>query len=297
MRIMQPTGTRPPHTIDERIAAAPGRLPPSVSKVVRFFTEHREEVVFLSAADIAASLEVSDATVIRAAQALGYRGLPELKQELREAMRERNSPALRFGRSLDALAGDGGADGGALLDHLVGSQIEILADARQSLRADDFQRSLELLVRARRIVVLGQGPLGPLADYFVVAMRRFGRSAFALTGRGWALADGLMELRAGDVLVVLAYERRTSELEVSLDRAAELGIGCVLVTDHLALALDGRYTVALIASRGATEAAVTITVPAVIVEALILGVMGRDRPRALAALQELAGLRKRLGIT
>ena len=43
--------------------------------------------MFLSAAEIAHELAMSDATVIRTAQTLGYAGLPELKAELQGALR------------------------------------------------------------------------------------------------------------------------------------------------------------------------------------------------------------------
>src|SRR5438876_6548993 len=85
--------------LDERVAAARGALSAAEERVVDFIARHREEVAFLSAAEIARELATSDATVIRAAQSLGYSGLPELKSELQNALRSRATPALRLGRS------------------------------------------------------------------------------------------------------------------------------------------------------------------------------------------------------
>jgi DNA-binding MurR/RpiR family transcriptional regulator len=287
---MPDTGSRLP-TIDERVAATPDRLTPSMAKVARFFSERREDAAFLSASDIAAMLEVSDATVIRTAQTLGYSGLPELKRELREAMRERSVPAVRYRHSLDQW----GTDDRALLDNVLGAQLERLASVRQSLAGQDFRGIVDLLAPARRIVVFGLGPYGMLADHFVLAVRRFGRSALALPSSARSIPDGLMELRSGDVLLLFAYERLVPEVWVALDHAARRDVPSVVFTDRFALALKGRYAAALAMDRGQGDAAPSIAVPLVVVEALVLALMARDRQATQAAFQELSELRERLG--
>src|SRR5205814_1793212 len=113
--------------LDERIAAARPDLSPAEDRVASFFAQHREEVVFLSAAEIAARLDMSDATVIRAAQSLGYSGLPDLKTELRDALRTRATPTLRLGRSLEEL----GEDPAAVLEHVLATDTLGLALAGQ----------------------------------------------------------------------------------------------------------------------------------------------------------------------
>jgi DNA-binding MurR/RpiR family transcriptional regulator len=275
--------------LDERLAAGVEKLSPSELRVARYYADHRDEAAFMSAAEVAELVGVSDATVIRAAQALGYQGLPELKDELRDAIRARATPAMRYGRTLDVL----GQGDQALLDRVLGAQIEALAEARRSLRPADVARAVEVLDAAERILVAGFGPLAAAADYFVLTLRRIGRAALTLTGRGAAFVDTLVEMRAGDVLVVVAYERSSAEVELALDRAADRDVPCVLVTDHLALALSGRHIVAVTSPRGPTDIVPSVAVPVVIIEALILGIFGRDRPRASAALDDLNQLRGR----
>src|SRR5207244_11297047 len=78
--------TQTPAVLDERIAALHDELSPAEAKVAEFIARHREEAVFLSAAEIGRELAMSDATVIRTAQTLGSAGLPELKAELQGAL-------------------------------------------------------------------------------------------------------------------------------------------------------------------------------------------------------------------
>lgn len=276
-------------TLDERLAAARD-LSPAEERVAAFFAQHREEVVFLSAMEIAARLDTSDATVIRAAQSLGYGGLPALKTELRDALRTRATPTLRLGRSLEDL-GDEPTD---VLEHVLATEIQLLHDARETLRAADFARALDLLVRAERVIVQGLGPNAPLAEYFAARLRRMRRAALSVGARGQALADALLDMRKGDVVVVLAYDRQNPETELILERAKDLRVPSILVTDTLGLALAGQFTVALSARRAGGGMFHLSAITVVVLDALLFGLAGRDRAGALGAAEELQQLRARV---
>lgn len=277
-------------SVDERIAAHVAELSPAEARVARFFGEHREEVAFLSAAEIAARLETSDATVVRAAQALGYDGLPQLKEELREALRSRATPALRLGRSLEEL----GDDPAAILEHSLAAHGALLEEARRTLRPDDFRKAVDLLGEAERIVVFGLGPNGLLAEYFALRLRRIGRDSFPLTGRGAALADQLLGLRRGDAMVALVYEAANVEAKTALAQARKRRVPVVLITDSLAMALAGLHRVALTARHGGRGLMTTNAIGLVVLEALLFGLAARDRGRSLDTLEQMNELRSRL---
>ena len=285
---MNATAAEP--TLDERLAAARAELSPAEERVATFFAQHREEVVFLSAAEIAARLDTSDATVIRAAQSLGYGGLPALKSELREALRSRATPTLRLGRSLEDL----GVEPSAVLEHVLATEMELLRDARESLRIADFEHAVDVLAAAERLVIQGLGPNTPIAEYFATRLRRMRRSALAVGARGQALADPLLEMRKGDAVVVLAYDRANPEALITLDRARELGLPSILVTDTLGLALAGKVTVVLSARRAGGGMFHLSAITVVVLDALLFGLAGRDRPRALGAAEDLQQLRARI---
>lgn len=279
-----------PATLDERVAARAADLSPAEERVARFFAEHREEVAFLSAAEIAGRLETSDATVVRAAQALGYDGLPQLKQELREALRTHATPALRLGRSLEEL----GDDPSAILEHSLAAHVQLVEEARRTLRADDFRRAIEVLAEAERVVVFGLGPNGKLAEYLALRLRRIGRDAVPFTGRGAGLADDLLGMRRGDVMIALVFDRANAEARSALVQAKKRRVPVVLLTDTLALALQGQYKVALTARHGGTGAMQRSAIWMVVAETILFALAARDRPRALEALEEMNELRSQM---
>jgi DNA-binding MurR/RpiR family transcriptional regulator len=269
------------------VARATSReLSPKERAVAEFYAEHREEAAFLSAAEIAQRLGTSDATVVRAVKALGYTGIPELRQELIDALRARATPAVRLGRTLE----DAGEDP---LGHVIALEHELLERAR-SIDRRDFDRAVELLAKAERVLAYGLGPTGPIAEYFVLRIARFGRAALAMRASGLLLADELLNVRRGDALLLLTYERLDRDVDVVLTRANEVGIPVVLVTDTLASKLADRIDVALAAPRARHGTLSGSALTVALLDALLLALAARDRSSSLAGLAELNELRKRL---
>ena len=218
------------HTVDERIAAT--RLAPSERDVARFFADHRDEVLFMSAAQIGVAVGAGRATVVRTAQRLGYDGLPELKRELRDSLQSRATPSQRLGHSLDDLK-----RGEPVLDHVLSFQVATLNDARRSLGREDFTRAVALLEKAKRVIVYAPRPHEGLAEYFARVLRRLGKRVLFVRAAGDA--EELLELDAGDVLVMVAYQRAERRLREILDMVRDAGASSILVTDTLAAVTSG----------------------------------------------------------
>src|SRR5260370_1124243 len=103
-------------TFADRVAATVHRLSAADQAVVQFFQANREEVLLASAATLAAKIGTSDATVIRAAKALGYSGLDDLRRELADELRTSLSPAARLTRTLEAVKSNVGSALGVMID-------------------------------------------------------------------------------------------------------------------------------------------------------------------------------------
>ena len=277
------------NTLDERLAQHRAALSPRELEVAEHLALHREDVAFLKAVDIAARLGTSDATVIRTVKSLGYPGMQALRDELLDELRARATPADRLERSLDDL----GADSGSVLDHVLGQQIDLLDEMRRAIRPEHFLRAVETLDRAERVLVAAIGPSAGLAEYLTLRLRRFKRPASTVTATGLRLADELLAMRPGDMVLLVAYEHLDGDSGAVIERANHLGVPVVLVTDTLGAALAERIEVALVAPRSRPGALSTVATTVALFDALLLALASRDRLAALSALDELARLRER----
>lgn len=272
----------------DRIIVGLPALAPAQRRVARFFGEHADRLGFYSAADIAAQLGTSDATVVRTAQALGFHGLADLKRELLADTSSASEPTPS-GRLHATLRH--GSSPVEVLDHVIDVHEAALELARSQLRAT-FPAAITLLAQAERIVVSGTGPTAAVARYAAVLLGRIGRPAATITGTGLSMADDALDLRRGDALILLAYTRLHQHAAVLLEVARLRRVPVLLITDAVTDAAGVDLT--LTCPRGLPGHTSSHAVTVLLIEALIVALAAADPSRATTALTELNRLRGRL---
>src|SRR5207237_8598704 len=145
---------RTPPSFDERAAACLKHMSPAEARVVEFFRQNREEVLIASAAALASKAATSDATVVRAAKALGFAGLNELRRSLAAELKRHLSPADRLARTLGEIGRDLPSALAVTLDIHVGA----LDSLRRDIGPEEFRIAVTAIIEARRVLVFGIGP-------------------------------------------------------------------------------------------------------------------------------------------
>ncbi|KAE8754231.1 hypothetical protein FSO04_40795 [Paraburkholderia madseniana] len=79
----------PTSTFSEYIEESFARLTPAQQQMARYILDHKEQVAFRTAKQLAEDTGQSDAAVIRFAQAIGYGGYMALRESLRESLLQR----------------------------------------------------------------------------------------------------------------------------------------------------------------------------------------------------------------
>jgi DNA-binding MurR/RpiR family transcriptional regulator len=228
--------------------------------------------------------------VIRTAQALGYSGLDELRRDIAGELRMSLSPAARLTRTLGAVKGDASSALGVVID----IHVQALEKLRRDISTAQFEAAIDLLAKARRVVVFGLGPSSALADYFAIQLGRFGVESISLTQTGLLLADGLNRLKAGDLIVALAYGRVYQEVQTLLAQASRLQLRKMLLTDTLAATLGKKVDLVLPVARGNADWFSTHTATLGLIEALLVGLAAKRPTDAVASLKNMNRLRSEL---
>lgn len=263
------------------------RLTPSFRRVAAFIDANRLSVLTSSAIDIAQAVGVSDATVVRAVQALGFAGLQDLRKELAASYGEGQAPVENLKRTLAGAS----ENVEAALDGI----LDVYQQGLEVLRTAAFRRSalaaLGLLREAKRVMVFGVGPTAHIAAYFTARLRRKGIRQGLLDRTGSALADQLLELAPGDCVLMLAYGAPYREAEAAFAEARRLRLPVILVTDATDAELARRAQVVLAAPRGRKNQIALHGVTVFSLEMLLLGLATADSRTAVETLAELERLR------
>jgi DNA-binding MurR/RpiR family transcriptional regulator len=268
---------------------------PSLSKsqqhIANYLLTSYDEAAFLSAADLAQRLEVSEATVVRFAKAIGFDGFPELKRCLQEMYRGQVTPAARLQHKLTELS----SSPGDVLTKVIDMEVQYLTEAAHSIAPADLDRAVEILLNARRIFVRGGGPSAILSELLELRLRRLGIFAISITESGRDLVEKLQLIEREDAVVATGFHHVSSELVAVVEQARAVGSRTILITDTLGAAFRDKVDVVLAARRGPVSTFHSLTVPMAITNALILAVAMARPAESLAALDRLQQLRATYG--
>ena len=228
----------------DRFRSRGHQLTPRLLQVARYINENREAVMEQTAMEIAALLKTSDATVVRAIQALGFAGLRDLKQTLEQWFGPVVSSSEKMSTTVNTLTSDVNASIDFVLE---GHQhtCDVLSEPHNRYA---MAQAVSLLAQARQVAIFGIGASGILAEYTSRLFSRIGLPAIALNRTGIGLAEQLIALQRGDVLVMMAQKSAHREGQTTLREAKRLGIPTILLTN----ATDSRFS---------KEASVVIHVP------------------------------------
>lgn len=235
---------------------------------------------------LARAAGVSTPSVARLVQKLGFGGFAEFQSALRDEVQARMSNPLA---KLAPWAAEGGDT------HLLGRFAEaVVGNLRQTLgRIDprEFDTLCELLAdRRRRVMLLGGRFTRVLADYLHRHLQVSRPGVVHLGGEADTWPHALLDLRAGDVLVVFDIRRYETALLRIAEVAAGRGAEIVLFTDQWGSPIAGLARHRLHARIEVPSAWDSSAVLMVLAEAVVAGVQARDWNATAPRIEELEAI-------
>lgn len=277
-------------SFEDRIAPLLATMPLAERRMARFFADNKQATVLGSATQIAARAGTSDATVVRTAQSLGFRGLAELREVMLADLLGAPAPSERLERTLD----EAGGSGARVLRHALEAHEGVLATLKTEGFGRRFEGSLALLGLAEVRHVFGIGPSGSVATYAALQFNRIGLRSAAMDVSGIALADRLMAIGPNDAVLMFAYAPIYREVEATLEQAREVGVPVVLVTDDLGSFIADMVHEVLRVPRGKAGHLAMHGSTTVLVDAMVAGLAALHRDASMESLASLSRLRGRL---
>jgi DNA-binding MurR/RpiR family transcriptional regulator len=263
------------------------KLTKSEKKIASHLTKHQEECAFLSAGELAAQLDLSEATMVRFARSLGFDGYPEMRKVLQANYRQRVSHSARIRGRLAELR-----DKGDVFERLVASEMDYLTQALQTVDRNELKRAVKLFQDHKRIFVYGVGPSVTLVDLMELRLYRFGWQVVPLRTSGRELLDPLLTMTANDLLFTICFFDVSQTLHLVLDFARETGCPVIMLTDTLGPIIGRKADVILAAKRGPMSEFHSLVVPMTIINSLLLSIANEEKS-AMENLDKLDQLRER----
>lgn len=220
---MTGVGAELPDWVRARLGGrVPGR---AVARVLHALATRPRQMSYASTAEAAALSEVNVATVVRAAQQLGFAGWPALRSELRSRYLARLSASEVLSEHADPV-GQGPAR--ATLQR----EVNNLQDLALLLDEDQIGRIGRIVHDARVGLVIGSGSFAAPGLQLAHLLQTIGHDVRLQRHGGTALLNAVALLGPGDCLIVFQLWRTPYEISNAIRVAAEAGVSVVLVSDR-----------------------------------------------------------------
>ncbi|MDT8395350.1 MAG: MurR/RpiR family transcriptional regulator [bacterium] len=212
--------------IDQIVKGRTRDLTSTQRNVLDFILKHPEDAAFYTATELAAKLEVSDTTIVRLAQALGYKGYPHLKRKLREFVQPRVTTVQRLGETVRRVE--------SIADVLNSVMARDLNNLKMTMEETDpalFTAVVHEMDKAKRIFIIALRSTHCLGVFMASALKFLGRDVVLLTPGIGEMPDQMRDLGKKDLVIGFAFPRYTRVTVEVLREARERGARVVAVTD------------------------------------------------------------------
>jgi DNA-binding MurR/RpiR family transcriptional regulator len=203
-------------TIQESIMAVYERLPPGEHKLADTVLARLSNLASYSATELAADAAVSKATAARFFRRIGYESFEHARRQARAE--------AHLASPLYALAGikpkEGKAD--ALSRH-VSADLKNLSESFKPSGSGVLEQAISQIAKAPRVHVVGMRNGHFVAAYAAYLLAQVRDDVVSLPDAAMTLAEDLVSLRRGDVLLVVDFRRRSTLLQTIVDTARQAG--------------------------------------------------------------------------
>ena len=251
---------------------------PSFSKgqrrIAAYITESYDKAAFMTASRLGQTVGISESTVVRFAVELGYDGYPSMQKAMQEMVLNRLTSVQRMGVTNDRI---GNQD---VLTTVLQSDAEKLRQTNDTVSRADFNASVQAILNARRIYILGVRSASVLVNFMGYYMNYMFDNVHIVTTSGASeIFEKLVNVTCNDVVIAFSFPRYSAATVKGVQYCRSVGAKIIGITNSQLSPLGQISDHVLVAKSDMVSLVDSLVAPLSVVNALIV---------ALAASREQA---------
>ena len=243
-------------------------------RIATYITESYDKAAFMTAHRLGQTVGVSESTVVRFAVELGYDGYPSMQKAMQEMVLNRLTSVQRMGVTNDRI---GDQD---VLTTVLQSDADKLRQTNETVSREDFNASVQAILNARRIYILGVRSASALAHFMGYYMNYMFDNVHVVTTSGASeIFEKLVNVTSEDVVIAFSFPRYSAATVKGVQYCRSVGAKIIGITNSQLSPLGQISDHVLVAKSDMVSLVDSLVAPLSVVNALIV---------ALAASREQA---------
>ncbi|MFV3013623.1 MurR/RpiR family transcriptional regulator [Clostridium botulinum] len=260
------------------------RLSKGQKLIAEFILKHYDKAAFMTAAKLGTSVGVSESTVVRFANELGFTGYPKLQKALQELIKNKLTTVQRIELSNDYVSEESALKG------VLKSDMENIRATLEKINHNTFQDVVDNIFEAKRIYILGLRSSTALAEflgfYLNLILDNVNIIAYGISD----IFEQMINVSENDLVIGIGFPRYAARTIEALTFAQNRGAKVVAITDSLLSPLAAKADYTLIAQSNMASFVDSLVAPLSVINALIIAVGLREKEKISSTFSTLEGI-------
>ena len=259
------------------------KLSKSHRRIAECIVNHYDKAAFMTASRLGQYVGVSESTVVRFATALGYEGFPQLQKALQELIRHRLTATQRL-----EMTGDMGSN--QVLNKVLKGDIQNIRSTLDEIDIPSFDQTIDSLLTARRIYVLGLRASAPLAEFLGHYLNFIFPTVSTVTSGVSDVFEQIARISDEDALIGISFPRYTNHTVKAMRFAKSRGATVIAITDGPLSPLRAESNYCLSAKSEMASFVDSLAAPMSLINALIVALSQRRRTQVADYFSEVESI-------
>lgn len=203
------------------------RLSKGQKLIAQYLISSYDKVAFMTASKLGEEVGVSESTVVRFANALGFSGYPKLQDALQELIKNKLTIVQRVEMNQEY------SDDFKILSKVLKSDIDNIKDTLENLDERIFQQASDKLLNARKIYILGMRSSFSVAQYLGFYLDIILDNVHIIRMDMGDAFEQVVRITEDDVVVAISFPRYSKKSYQVVDYARSKGAHIISMTDSL----------------------------------------------------------------
>lgn len=247
------------------------RLSKGQKLIAEYILKNYDKAAFMTAARLGISVGVSESTVVRFANELGFSGYPKLQKALQELIKNKLTTVQRLELSNDYVSE------GYALKGVLKADMENIRATLEKINYNTFEDVVNKIFEAKRIYIIGLRSSTALAEflgfYLNVILKNVRTVSYGISD----IFEQMINAGEGDLVIGIGFPRYAARTIDALDFAKDRGAEVVAITDSLLSPLASKADHTLIAQSNMASFVDSLVAPLSVINALIIAVGMREK--------------------
>lgn len=203
------------------------RLSKGQKLIAQYILNNYDKVAFMTACKLGETVGVSESTVVRFANALGYSGYPKLQAALQELIKNKLTTVQRVEMANDY------SDENTILNKILKGDIDNIRETLEEIDGEAFQEAVSRLLKARKIYILGMRTSFVVAQYLGFYLGIILDNVHTVRMDMGDAFEQIVRIGEDDVVIAFSFPRYSKKSFQLVKYAKEKGAKVISITDSL----------------------------------------------------------------